>query len=197
MNDTITIKQLSQELKVSEQALRQWCKKNNIRKERTQGTKASYVIAFDTEKQIRAYYSNKSNETKVESTERKDGNQSNETKETIKASDNQRTFSDVTQNDTVDDLRTEYIESLKAQIEDLKADKQFLQDRLAAAEHDRDVLTKERQTILAELLSLRGQPKITTAAETKQSTELKPERQVKSVSKRRRTLSERIRDFFK
>ena len=99
---------------------------------------------------------------------------------------------------SADDLRTEYIETLKQQIEDLKADKQFLQNRLAAAEAERDNLTKERQTILAELLSLRGQPKITTAAaDTKQNSELKPERQVKPVLKRRRTLSDRIRDFFK
>ena len=58
MSDTITIKQLSQEIGVSEQALRQWCKKNNIRKERTQGTKPCYIIDCDAEKQIRAYYSN-------------------------------------------------------------------------------------------------------------------------------------------
>lgn len=76
MNDTITIKQLSQELKVSEQALRQWCKKNNIRKERTQGTKPCYIIGFDTEKQIRAYYSRESNERQ----ERKQRSESNEAK---------------------------------------------------------------------------------------------------------------------
>ena len=55
MTETVTIKQLSQELGVSEQALRQWCKKNNVRKERTQGTKPSYIIDFDTEKQIKEY----------------------------------------------------------------------------------------------------------------------------------------------
>lgn len=100
--------------------------------------------------------------------------------------------------DTADDLRTEYIESLKAQIEDLKADKQFLQDRLAAAEHDRDVLTKERQTILAELLSLRGQPKIKTeAAAPPQKSTSEPRPQKSPQQPRRRTLSERIRDFFK
>lgn len=85
MSETVTIKQLSQELGVSEQALRQWCKKNNIRKERTQGTKPCYIIGFDTEKQIRAYYSgesnNESNETKAESNERKEANQNNQSNE--------------------------------------------------------------------------------------------------------------------
>lgn len=32
----MTIKELSQDLRISEQALRQWCKKNNVRNERTQ-----------------------------------------------------------------------------------------------------------------------------------------------------------------
>jgi len=65
---------------------------------------------------------------------------------------------------------------------DLKADKQYLQERLTAAEQERasltqerDKLTKERQTILAELLELKQPKEIelqapaepTTAAATK------------------------------
>lgn len=63
------------------------------------------------------------------------------------------------------DFETKYIQQLEQQILDLKADKQYLQERLTAAEQERasltqerDKLTKERQTILAELLELK-QPK--------------------------------------
>lgn len=73
MSETATtIKELSAELHVSEQALRQWCKKNNVRKERTQGKKASYIIDFDTEKSIKEYYSSESKERKAESNETKE-----------------------------------------------------------------------------------------------------------------------------
>ena len=194
MSDTITIKQLSQEIGVSEQALRQWCKKNNIRKERTQGTKPCYIIDFDTEKQIKTYYSNESNETKVKSIEtekRTQNNESNETKESIKVADVSQT--------SMYDLQKEYVETLKAQLA-------LLSEQLNVKDNQINILTaeieqerKERQTILMELLSLRGQPKITTvtASDTKSNTESRVTRQVKSIPKRRRTLSERIRDFFK
>lgn len=194
MSDIITIKQLSQELGVSEQALRQWCKKNNIRKERIQGTKPCYIIDLDTEKQIKTYYSNESNETKKKSIERKEENQnneSNETKESIKVANVSQPL--------MDDLQKEYIETLKAQIA-------LLSEQLNVKDNQINILTteieqerKERQTILMELLSLRGQPKITTvtASDTKSNTESRVTRQVKSIPKRRRTLSERIRDFFK
>lgn len=166
MNNTISIKQLSQELKVSEQALRQWCKKNNIRKERTQGTKASYVIAFDAEKQIRAYYSGESNETKAETNERKDRKQSNETKETIKT--------EVTSQATADDLQTEYIETLKAQLallsEQLTVKDSQINTLTAEIEQER----KERQTILAELLHLRGQKRIDIKAAPSRSEQPRP-----------------------
>lgn len=57
------------------------------------------------------------------------------------------------------------LQPLEKQLDDLRADKQYLQERLTAAEQERlelkaerDSITKERQTILAELLELR-QPK--------------------------------------
>lgn len=80
------------------------------------------------------------------------------------------------------DFETKYIQQLEQQILDLKADKQYLQERLTAAEQERasltqerDKLTKERQTILAELLELKQPKEIelkapaepTTAATTK------------------------------
>jgi excisionase family DNA binding protein len=87
------------------------------------------------------------------------------------------------------DYETKYIQQLEQQILDLKADKQYLQERLTTAEQERasltqerdkltqerDKLTKERQTILAELLELKQPKEIelkapaepTTAATTK------------------------------
>lgn len=84
------------------------------------------------------------------------------------------------------DFETKYIQQLEQQILDLKADKQYLQERLTAAEQERasltqerDKLTKERQTILAELLELKQPKEIelkapaepTTAAATKRPTQ--------------------------
>lgn len=145
----MTIQELSQELNISAQALRQWCKKNNVRKERTKGTKATYVLDFDTVSQARAYYSSESKESN-ETNQRKESNESKESNsETIQRNE----------------YETKYIQQLEQQILDLKADKQYLQERLTAAEQERasltqerDKLTKERQTILAELLELK-QPK--------------------------------------
>lgn len=180
----MTVKELAAELNVSKQTIHRTIQKRNI----VTIADGNRVLLDDTAQKA----------IKENLQDRMSQNES--------SADVSRTFSDGAGNDTerhadgaADDLRTEYIETLKQQIEDLKADKQFLQNRLAAAEAERDNLTKERQTILAELLSLRGQPKITTttAAETKPASAPKPERQVKPVLKRRRTLSDRIRDFFK
>jgi hypothetical protein len=148
----LTIKELSIELGVSEQALRQWCKKNNVRKESTKARKASYIIDCDTEILIRNHYKpEKSNETN-ESKETKAGKQGKESNGNLQES-------------TQQDLQKALIQSLQQQVEDLKADKKslqadkdYLQERLTAAEQEREALTKERQTILAELLELR-QPK--------------------------------------
>ena len=178
----MTVKELAAELNVSKQTIHRTIQKRNI----VTIADGNRVLLDDTAQKA----------IKENLQDRMSQNES--------SADVSRMFSDGAGNDTerhadgaADDLRTEYIETLKQQIEDLKADKQFLQNRLEAAEAERDNLTKERQTILAELLSLRGQPKITTAAETKPASAPKPERQVKPVLKRRRTLSDRIRHFFK
>jgi DNA-binding transcriptional MerR regulator len=67
-----TIKELSAEIGVSEQALRQWCRSHGVRKERTQGTKPSYIIDFDTEKSMKEYYSKETAERKAENNETKE-----------------------------------------------------------------------------------------------------------------------------
>lgn len=103
----MTIQELSQELNISAQALRQWCKKNNVRKERTKGTKATYVLDFDTVAQARAYYSSESNESN-ETNQRKE---SNESKESNSETAQKHFKSDI------ETIQSEYIESLKAQVQ--------------------------------------------------------------------------------
>jgi len=85
----------------------------------------------------------------------------------------QKRFKNDSRND-VATIQAAYIETLQAQIADLKADKQYLQERLTAAEQERaeltaerDKLTAERQTILAELLDLRAPKVIDVKAEPK------------------------------
>ena len=65
------------------------------------------------------------------------------------------------------------LQALEKQLDDLRADKQFLQERLTAAEQERDSITKERQTILAELLELR-KPKIIEIEEPAASATSRP-----------------------
>ena len=118
--------------------------------------------------------------------------------------------------DTPDDFRTIYIDALKIQIEDLKRyierqDEQLkvkdtqinqLATEIEESRKERAQLTKERQTLLLELLSLRGQSKITTAASaagTGAAQEPRPQkpRQQSQQPPKKRTLRERVRDFFR
>jgi excisionase family DNA binding protein len=109
------------------------------------------------------------------------------------------------------DYETKYIQQLEQQILDLKADKQYLQERLTAAEQERasltqerDKLTKERQTILAELLELKQPKEIelkapaepTTAAATKRPAQ-RP-RSERQQPKKKSSIFENLKSrFFK
>lgn len=109
------------------------------------------------------------------------------------------------------DFETKYIQQLEQQILDLKADKQYLQERLTAAEQERasltqerDKLTKERQTILAELLELKQPKEIelkapaepTTAAATKRPAQ-RP-RSERQQPKKKSSIFENLKSrFFK
>ena len=122
----MTIQELSQELNISAQALRQWCKRNGVRKEsenETKGKKAGYFLTENDVEQIRNYYSTKGNE-------RKDSAKGKESKS----------------NQTLDILQAQLSEK----------DKQIseLQKQLADAATERKQLTAERQTTLARLFSL-------------------------------------------
>ena len=126
----ITIKELAQELGVSEQALRQWCKRNEIKKT-TKGKITSYVITEEVAEQIKNHYAKQHNES--------------ESKPQRKHNEN--------------DTTKAYIDSLLKQIEDLKADKDKLNARLDKAATERDKDRNERQAILTQLFSLQADNK--------------------------------------
>lgn len=82
----MTIKELSQELSVSEQALRSWCKRNGVRKEsesESKGKKAGYFLTENDIEQIRKHYSRKGNERK--DTEKGKESENNQTLDILKA----------------------------------------------------------------------------------------------------------------
>lgn len=100
--------------------------------------------------------------------------------------------------DSCSDCEALYIDSLKQQILDLKADKQYLQERLTAAEQERDNLTKERQTILAQLLELKQQTKVIEVKTAEQQT-VKPQTVKRSAPKqpqKKQTIMDAVRSFF-
>jgi hypothetical protein len=161
----MTIKELSQELQVSEQALRQWCKKNNVRKERTKGRKATYVLDFDTVAQARAYYSSESKESN-ETNQRKE---SNESKESNLETAQKHFKSDI------ETIQSEYIESLKAQVqlltEQLKAKDKQIADLSEQVKDFSLKLDKQQAlhagTIQTQLIDKQAPAEPTTAAATK------------------------------
>jgi len=164
----MTIQELSQELNISAQALRQWCKKNNVRKERTKGTKATYVLDFDTLTQARAYYLSESKE----SNERKETNQrkeSNESKESDSETAQKHFKSDI------ETIQSEYIESLKAQVqlltEQLKVKDKQIADLSEQVKDFSLKLDKQQAlhagTIQTQLIDKQAPAEPTTAAATK------------------------------
>jgi DNA-binding transcriptional MerR regulator len=115
----VTIRELSTELGVSEQALRQWCKKNNVRKESTderKGKKAGYFLDENTIKQIKDYYSGKGNETKASAKG--------------KESRSNFPFSDTDVKQAQIDSLTAQVKTLEAQVEDLRQHNKLLASQL-------------------------------------------------------------------
>ena len=171
MNEYKTIKELAAEIGVSEQALRQWCKKNNVRKERTQGTKPSYIIDFDTEKSIKEYYSGETIERKAES---------NETKEKAKKGN-------AFDNDILLETLTKQLEVKDKQIEALTEQNSSLIKQL-------DNITAALQAAQA-LHGIDKQQKAIEVFEAAPAAE--PPQDPPQQQPHKRTLSERIRAFFK
>lgn len=119
MEEPITIKSLSAELGVSEQAIRSWCKRNEIRKT-TKGKITSYVISPEVAEQIKSHYSGQRKES--ESNPQRKHNESDTTKA--------------------------YIDNLLQQIEDLKADKAQLNTQINSLTAERQTtLAKLFQTL--------------------------------------------------
>lgn len=115
----MTIKELSEDLKVSEQALRQWCKKNNVRKEstnETKGKKAGYFLDENTIKQIKDYYSAKGKETKAST-------KGNESRSSFPFSDLE------VKQAQIDGLRVQ-VNTLERQLEDLREHNKLLVSQL-------------------------------------------------------------------
>lgn len=127
----ITIKELAQELNVSEQALRSWCKRNEIKKT-TKGKITSYFLDDNAVESIRSYYTSqrKRNTTNTQ----REHNESDHALDVLQAQ--------ITEKD-------KQISALTSQVQSLIAD--------AATEREKE--RNERQAILSQLFSLQADNK--------------------------------------
>ena len=127
----ITIKELAQELNVSEQALRSWCKRNEIKKT-TKGKITSYFLDDNAVESIRSYYTSQ-RKRNTTNTQRKH-NKSDHALDVLQAQ--------ITEKD-------KQISALTSQVQSLIAD--------AATEREKE--RNERQAILSQLFSLQADNK--------------------------------------
>ena len=127
----ITIKELAQELNVSEQALRSWCKRNEIKKA-TKGKITSYFLDDNAVESIRSYYTSQ-RKRNTTNTQRKH-NESDHALDVLQAQ--------ITEKD-------KQISALTSQVQSLIAD--------AATEREKE--RNERQAILSQLFSLQADNK--------------------------------------
>ena len=127
----ITIKELAQELNVSEQALRSWCKRNEIKKT-TKGKTTSYFLDDNAVESIRSYYTSQ-RKRNTTNTQRKHS-ESDHALDVLQAQ--------ITEKD-------KQISALTSQVQSLIAD--------AATEREKE--RNERQAILSQLFSLQADNK--------------------------------------
>ena len=127
----ITIKELAQELNVSEQALRSWCKRNEIKKT-TKGKITSYFLDDNAVESIRSYYTSQ-RKRNTTNTQRKH-NESDHALDVLQAQ--------ITEKD-------KQISALTSQVQSLIAD--------AATEREKE--RNERRAILSQLFSLQADNK--------------------------------------
>lgn len=162
----MTIQELSQELNISAQALRQWCKKNNVRKERTQGKKATYILDCDTVTKAKAYYLSESKE-------------SNETKE-----EKQRKESKESSKNDIEIIQSDYIATLKAQLAEKDKQIESLLEQMKAKEEQlaqlNDKLTAAQALHAGTTQALLQAQK----AQTETATQQTPERPAANVESR-------------
>lgn len=144
----MTIKELSDKCCVSEQSIRNWCKKNNVPKasqpkQASQGkaTKASYVITKDVEDEILTYYGALT--ANIEISESTQSKTINATKTTQSKQSNKASL----------ELENELIKQLNIKDEQLKVKDNQL------AEKDRQITEKDKQ-----IAALHEQNKVLTDA---------------------------------
>lgn len=120
MNETTaTIKQLSAELHISEQALRQWCKRNEIQKT-TKGKITSYFLSANDVELIRKHYT----------TQRKQTHNESASKAQRKESDNVSLLSQIDTLKAQLAERDKKIDELTAQLADKSKELDKLQDKV-------------------------------------------------------------------
>lgn len=144
----MTIKELSDKCCVSEQSIRNWCKKNNVPKasqpkQASQGkaTKASYVITKEVEDEILTYYGALT--ANIEMSESTQSKTINATKTTQAKQSNKASL----------ELENELIKQLNIKDEQLKVKDNQL------AEKDRQITEKDKQ-----IAALHEQNKVLTDA---------------------------------
>lgn len=186
-----TIKQLSEELHVSEQALRQWCKRNEIQKT-TKGKVTSYFLSENDVELIRKHYTTqrKQNHNESESSaQRKESKylsllgENEELKKQL-ADKSHKLESLIEQQKSIPALKAE-IDSRDKLIIELQADKKLLNKRLDKAEAERTSFLNnisELTIALKAAQALHGMDKQQVAIEVKPDAEPEQTEQPRKTS---------------
>jgi len=149
MNETTaTIKQLSAELHISEQALRQWCKRNEIQKT-TKGKVTSYFLSANDVELIRKHYTEQRKQPHNESESKAQRKESNSLSLSLENEELKKQLAELTAqlSDTekkLDEYKhkvsalTEFNTIHHRTIDSLEQDKKQLNERLNKAETERE-----------------------------------------------------------
>lgn len=178
MNDknetAATIKQLSQELHVTEQALRQWCKRNGVQKT-TKGKVTSYFLSANDVEQIRKHYTAQRKQSHNKSTSIAQRNESNYVSLSLENEALKKQL--IEKEKELGELKhkisalTEFNIIHHKAIDSLEQDKKQLNERLTKAENDRTELisaNKELTIALKAAQALHGMDKQQAVIELKE-----------------------------
>ena len=185
MNETAaTIKELSAELHVTEQALRQWCKRNGIQKT-TKGKVTSYFLSVNDVEQIRKHYTRQRKQPHNESESRAQQKESKSLSLSLENEELKKQLAELTaqlsdRNKKLDELKhkvsalIEFNTIHHRTIDSLEQDKKQLNERLNKAENDRTELiaaNKELTIALKAAQALHGMDKQQAVIELKEPAE--------------------------
>lgn len=185
MNETAaTIKELSAELHVTEQALRQWCKRNGIQKT-TKGKVTSYFLSVNDVEQIRKHYTTQRKQPHNESESRAQQKESKSLSLSLENEELKKQLAELTaqlsdRNKKLDELKhkvsalIEFNTIHHRTIDSLEQDKKQLNERLNKAENDRTELiaaNKELTIALKAAQALHGMDKQQAVIELKEPAE--------------------------